>query len=144
MSEHRAEHQITTMCRLLGVSASGYYAWEQREPSARAQANEQLLARMRTIHVKSRETYGAPRMIEELQAEGLRVGHNRVSRLMRQAGLVGASRRKSCWTTRRNKDARALYLLPWPACANCLKNAAARSSISGLLRSSLRVAMVHA
>ena len=106
MSEHRAEHQITTMCRLLGVSASGYYAWEQREPSARSKANEQLVARMRTIHVKSRETYGAPRMIEELQAEGLRVGHNRVSRLMRQAGLVGASRRKSCWTTRRNKDAR--------------------------------------
>ena len=106
MSEHRAEHRITTMCRLLGVSTSGYYAWEQREPSARAQANERLLARMRTIHVKSRETYGAPRMIEELQAEGMRVGHNRVSRLMRQAGLVGASRRKGCWTTCRNKDAR--------------------------------------
>ena len=106
MSEHRAEHRITTMCRLLGVSASGYYAWEQREPSARERANEQLLERIRTIHMKSRETYGVPRMIEELVANKVKVGHNRVARLMRQAGLVGASRRKGCWTTRRNKDAR--------------------------------------
>ena len=106
MSEHRTEHRITTMCRLLGVSASGYYAWERREPSARERANEQLLARIRTIHVNSRETYGAPRMIEELVADKEHVGHNRVARLMREAGLVGASRRKGCWTTRRNKDAR--------------------------------------
>ena len=106
MSEHRAEYKITTMCRLLGVSASGYYAWEQREPSVRELANERLLARIRTIHVKSRETYGAPRMIRELRDDGSMVGHNRVSRLMRHAGIVGASRRKGCWTTRRNKDAR--------------------------------------
>jgi len=106
MSEHRAEYRITTMSRLLGVSASGYHAWKLREPSAREQANQGLLARMRTIHAMSRETYGAPRMIEELWADGLTVGHNRVARLMREAGLVGASRRKGCWTTRRNKDAR--------------------------------------
>ena len=56
MSEHRAEYKLTTMCRLLGVSASGYYAWEQREPSVRELTNERLLARIRTIHVKSRET----------------------------------------------------------------------------------------
>jgi putative transposase len=106
MSEHRTEHRITMMSRLLGVSASGYYAWKQREPSARALANHGLLARLRTIHAVSRETYGAPRMIEELRAQGVVVGHNRVARLMRAAGLVGASRRKGCWTTRRNKDAR--------------------------------------
>lgn len=106
MSEHRTEHRITMMSRLLGVSASGYYAWKQREPSARALANHELLARLRTIHAVSRETYGTPRMIEELRAQGVVVGHNRVARLMRAAGLVGASRRKGCWTTRRNKDAR--------------------------------------
>jgi len=106
MSEHWAVHRIATMSRLLGVSASGYYAWKLREPSARKKANQGLLARLHTIHAMSRETYGAPRMIEELRAEGAAVGHNRVARLMRQAGLVGASRRKGCWTTRRNKDAR--------------------------------------
>jgi putative transposase len=105
MSEHQAVYPIRVMCRVLGVSASGYYAWQQREPSARARANEQLLERLRTIHAKSRETYGVPRMHAELRDEGLAVGHNRIARLMRQAGLVGASRRKSCWTTRRDQDA---------------------------------------
>lgn len=106
MSEHQAVHPIRVMCRVLGVSASGYYAWAQREPSARERANEQLLERIRTIHLKSRETYGRPRVIEELRAEGEVVGHNRVARLMRRAGLVGASRRKGCWTTRRDQGAR--------------------------------------
>lgn len=106
MSEHRAEHQVTTMCRLLGVSPSGYYAWEQREPSAREQANTKLLERLRTLHAKSRRTYGVPRMMSELTEAGEVVGHNRVARLMREDGLVGASRRKGCWTTRRDKDAR--------------------------------------
>jgi putative transposase len=106
MSEHQAVHPIRVMCRVLGVSASGYYAWEQREPSARERANTQLLERIRTLHAKSRQTYGVPRMMVELIEAGEVVGHNRVARLMREAGLVGASRRKGCWTTRRNKDAR--------------------------------------
>jgi putative transposase len=105
MSEHRAEHQITTMCRLLGVSASGYYAWEQREPSARTRANEQLLGRIREHHLNSDGNYGRIRILKDLHAEGLVVGHNRVARLMRKAGLVGVSRRKGCWTTVRNRDA---------------------------------------
>jgi putative transposase len=106
MSEHQAEHRIRVMCRVLGVSASGYYAWEEREPSAREVANTKLLERIRTMHAKSRQTYGVPRMMVELTEAGEIVGHNRVARLMREAGLVGASRRKGCWTTRRNKDAR--------------------------------------
>src|SRR5712692_5352444 len=106
MSEHQAEHRIRVMCRVLGVSASGYYAWEQREPSARARANTRLLERIRTLHAKSRQTYSVPRMMFELNDAGETAGHNRVARLMRADGLVGASRRKGCWTTRRNKDAR--------------------------------------
>ena len=94
MSEHQAEHRIRVMCRVLGVSASGYYAWEQREPSAREVANTKLLERIRTLHAKSRQTYGVPRMMVELTESGVVVGHNRVARLMREAGLVGASRRK--------------------------------------------------
>ena len=106
MSEHQAEYRIRVMCRVLGVSASGYYAWKQREPSARERANMRLLERIRTLHAKSRQTYGVPRMMVELTEAGETVGHNRVARLMRENGLVGASRRKGCWTTRRNKDAR--------------------------------------
>lgn len=106
MSEHKAEHRIRVMCRVLEVSASGYYAWEKREPSARERANERLLERIRTLHAKSRKTYGVPRMMFELTDAGEIAGHNRVARLMREDGLVGASRRKGCWTTRRNKDAR--------------------------------------
>src|SRR5947208_1413522 len=106
MSEHQAVQRIATMCRVLGVSASGYYAWREREPSQRTRSNEDLLQRIRTIHLKSRETYGAPRVHAELRDEGVAVSYNRVARLMRAAGLRGVSRRKGCWTTRRNQDAR--------------------------------------
>jgi len=106
MSAHQAEHRITTMSRLLGVSTSGYYAWKRREPSARAKANEQLLGRIRTHHVNSDGNYGSPRILKDLRAEGLTVGQKRVARLMRRAGLVGVSRRKGCWTTVRDRHAR--------------------------------------
>ena len=94
------------MCRVLGVSPSGYYAWRTRPPSARSRTNAALLERIRTIHKDSRETYGSPRVHVDLVAEGHRHGRKRVARLMRAAGLVGASRRKGCWTTRRDRDAR--------------------------------------
>jgi putative transposase len=106
MSEHQADHTITTMCRLLEVSTSGYYAWLEREPSARATSDAALLERIRAIHEKSRGTYGMPRVHAELKAEGTSVGCRRVGRLMRRAGLQGVSRRKGCWTTRRDRDAR--------------------------------------
>jgi putative transposase len=105
MSEHQAVHPIATMSRLLEVSASGYYAWLKREPSARAISDAALLERIRAIHQKSRGTYGVPRVHAELQAEGIHVGRKRVARLMRQAGLAGVSRRKGCWTTIRDRDA---------------------------------------
>ncbi len=94
------------MCRLLGVSASGYYAWQQRPPSARAQADAALTESIRAIHERSRETYGMPRIHAELAAEGLLVGRKRVARLMRGAGLEGISRRRRGRTTRRDQDAR--------------------------------------
>jgi putative transposase len=105
MSAHQAEHRITTMSRLLGVSSSGYYAWKLREPSARTRANEELLDRIRLHHQNSDGNYGRTRILKDLHADGLVVGHNRVGRLMRTAGLVGVSRRKGCWTTVRDRDA---------------------------------------
>ena len=105
MKANQAVHKIATMCRVLGVSPSGYYAWRKRSPSNRALANAALLEDIRAIHDFSRGTYGAPRVSEEFKANTRKIGHNRIARLMKKAGIQGVSRRKSCWTTRRDKDA---------------------------------------
>ena len=97
---------IRAMCRVLEVSASGYYAWRRRMISVRKQEDEKLQQRIRTIHDRSRQTYGAPRIHAELQEQGTRVGRKRVARLMNESGLAGVSRRKSTVTTRRDRSAR--------------------------------------
>jgi len=93
------------MCRVLGVSSSGYYAWCVRPPSTRARRDGELLERILVIHTESRGTYGAPRVQEELRAQGERVSRKRVARLMRQAGLRGVSRRRFVVTTVRDEGA---------------------------------------
>jgi putative transposase len=97
---------IRAMCRVLEVSASGYYAWRRRLISVRSRENEKLQQRIRTIHDRSRQTYGAPRIHAELKDEGTSVGRKRVARLMKDAGLAGVSRRKRTVTTRRDRSAR--------------------------------------
>ena len=88
------------MCRVLGVSASGYYARLRRPPSARARADVRTCAsRSRPSTERSRGTYGAPRIHARPAAAGIRVGRKRVARLMKQAGLRGVSRRKWIPTT---------------------------------------------
>ena len=106
MSANQALHAVATLCRVLGVSPSGYYACCRRRPSARARADEALTARIRAIHTRSRGTYGAPRVQAELGAEGVHVGRKRVARLMRAAGLAGVSRRQGPRTTTRSPTAR--------------------------------------
>jgi putative transposase len=93
------------MCRVLGVSPSGYYAWRERLPSARAQADQRLLDQIRTLHAHSRQTYGAPRIHADLRETGVPCGRKRVARLMRQAGLAGASRRRAGRTTVQDRTA---------------------------------------
>jgi putative transposase len=97
---------IRAMCRVLEVSASGYYAWRRRMISVRAKEDEELQQRIGAIYHRSRQTYGAPRIHAELQEEGTRVGRKRVARLMKASGLAGVSRRKSTVTTRRDRSAR--------------------------------------
>jgi transposase InsO family protein len=99
-------YAIATMCRVLEVSPSGYYAWQSRMPSKRSMDDGVLQADIEAIHRRSRATYGVPRVHAELRAEGTCVGRKRVARLMRRAGLEGASRRKKTWTTKRDRDAR--------------------------------------
>jgi putative transposase len=107
MRANQAVFPIATMARVLGVSEAGYHAWRHRPPCAHAHADAVLLKRVRTIHATSRQTYGAPRIHAELRAEGEKHGRKRIARLMRAAGLAGASRRRSgVTTTRREKDAR--------------------------------------
>src|SRR5437870_13043100 len=107
MSAHQALFPVAAMARVLGVSASGFHAWRCRPPSAHAIADTALLKQIRTVYASSRETYGAPRVQAALKAGGEKHGRKRIARLMRAAGLVGASRRRSgVTTTRRDKEAR--------------------------------------
>jgi putative transposase len=95
------------MCRVLHVSTSGYYAWYQRQPSERTQADQKLSQRIHEIHQKSKGTYGAPRIHAELaDIDKLHVGRKRVARLMRAEGLRGVSRRKAPHATQRQPGAR--------------------------------------
>jgi len=100
IAAERAVHSIKTMCRVLGVSRSGFHAWAKREPSARALEDERLTGRIREIHRANRRVYGAPRIHAELAlGDGVRVGRKRVERLMRQAGISGMVARKRGRTT---------------------------------------------
>jgi putative transposase len=94
------------MCRVLEVSASGYYAWCKRLISARTKENQNLQQRIEAIHRRSRQTYGAPRIHAELREEGARIGRKRVARLMKESALKGVSRRRSMVTTRRDRSRR--------------------------------------
>lgn len=104
MKAHRAEFPVRTMCRVLGISPSGFYEWLSRGPSARAVADAAILERIEHYHLASRCTYGSPRILDDLADEGLRVGRKRVARLMRAAGIVGVSRRRYRGTTIRDHE----------------------------------------
>jgi len=84
----KANYPVVRLCRVLNVSASGFYAWVKRPPSARTVANAALTEPIRVVHARSRNTYGSPRVHAELRETGP-VGRKRVARLMREAGVVG-------------------------------------------------------
>jgi len=89
IAQRKAEHSVKTLCRVLGVSRSGFHAWERRPPSDRDLADAWLGECVREIHGESRQTYGARRIHAALRHRGVRVGRKRVERLMRRAGLSG-------------------------------------------------------
>jgi putative transposase len=86
---------VTTMCRVLGVSPSGYWAWLSRSTRPRPAGELTLVEAIRTVHAASRGTYGAPRIQAALRSAGWRVNRKRVARLMRHEGLAGIHRRRS-------------------------------------------------
>jgi putative transposase len=90
----KAEHPVSRLCSVLGVTRAGYYAWRGRRPSQRVLDDAELGRLIGRVFVESLATYGAPRVHAELrEAHGIRVGRKRVARLMRQLGLEGVSRR---------------------------------------------------
>lgn len=96
---HRDEYGVRMMCRALGVSRSGYYGWVERPESARARRHRVLTDRIWHFHRASRETYGAPRIRQDLLQSGERVGENTVALLMRRARIVPKTVRKFRVTT---------------------------------------------
>ena len=82
------------MCPLYGVTRGGFYAWQCRQPSARASQDARLTERIREVHTQSRGYYGSPRVARQLRCEGESVGRRRVARLMRGARLQGRSARR--------------------------------------------------
>ena len=97
---------VTTLCRVLEVSRSGFYAWMTRPQSPRARQDVQLTSLIRIAHAQSRGTYGSPRIRQDLREWSFRVSRKRVARLMSQAGLMGRQPRRYRATT----DSR--HLLP--------------------------------
>lgn len=95
----RATHGVAPLCRLLGVTSQGFYAWRKRSPSQRELSNRALSAQIRVIHAESKRRYGSPRVHDELKAQGQTIGRNRVARLMRQDGLRAKAARKFRATT---------------------------------------------
>lgn len=95
LRREKANHPVKAMCRVLGVSRSGFCAWQARPPSERAMAGAWLTEQIQTIHAETRGVCGAPRVHAELAiAHQVRVGCKRVERLMAQAGLSGLVARR--------------------------------------------------
>ena len=82
MAAHAIEFSMRVMCRVLGVSRSGYYAWRHRPQSRRSIENGLLLERIKMVHNRSRRTYGSPRVHRQLAAEGESCSRGRIERLM--------------------------------------------------------------
>src|SRR5437870_3365575 len=90
----RAQHSVSLLCSVLGVTRGGFYAWKRRGRSERSLADERLSRLLATVYEESLETYGVPRIHAELADDyGIRVGRKRVARLMRSLGIEGVSRR---------------------------------------------------
>lgn len=90
----REAFPVRMMCRKLQVSSSGYYGWRSRPVSARAQANQQLLERIQSLHAASDGVLGRRRLCDDLMDEGERCSPNRVGRLMKSADLKGIPQKK--------------------------------------------------
>jgi putative transposase len=110
-------HSLVMMCRVLGVSRSGYYAWRGRRPSRRMQENARLVEAIHSLHIEFREAYGTERMWPELNARGFACGRHRVGRLRRQHGVLTRRRRRFQRATQQERQPPSPNLLGRPLAA---------------------------
>ena len=106
---HRAEFHVVDLCRVGGVSTSGFYDWQSRRaagPSDAERLEAELVAEIRVIHARSRSAYGCPRVVGALHKQGRQVNHKRVERLMAKHGIKGRCGRRRVRTTIRDPHAR--------------------------------------
>ena len=99
---HRDRYDVVRLCRVLGVSRSGYCQWRSRLPSAQAQANAMLDAEVAAIHRASRSSYGRPRIVAQLRRQGKQVGADRVRKSLQRQGLRPVYKRPYRVTTDSN------------------------------------------
>jgi putative transposase len=111
IADHRTIFPINVMCRVLKASRSGFYAWEGRGPSLRAQENAQLVTHLQRVHVQSRENYGVVKAWKSLQLQGIACGRNRVARLRAEHDIYARRRRRFIATTRSRRTPGAPNLL---------------------------------
>jgi putative transposase len=113
IDEAKKEFPVHRLCRVLGVSQSGYFAWKSRPASRRQHGDMVLLAHVRSAFALSHGTYGSPRMTRELQDSGLAIGRRRTARLMRENGLRARQKRRFKRTTDSHHA--------WPVAPNLLE-----------------------
>ncbi len=99
IEKNSGHFQVTMMCRLLDVSRSGFYAWRRRPDSMRAIRHRHLVVIIKAIFARYRQSYGSPRILRELRADGETVSLGQVVRLMRENGLRAKHKRKFKVTT---------------------------------------------
>jgi putative transposase len=104
VDEYKAQFRIRSMCRVLGVSRSGYYAWCGRPLPRREVRNEALLVQIRETFRRSRGTYGSPRIHRALKKDGVACGRHRIARLMQLGGIVAKMEAHFRWTSTKRED----------------------------------------
>lgn len=98
----KARFPVAFMCRRLDVSRSAYYAWERKPVSNKMQEDQRLLEKIEESHKASRQTYGSPRIADDLKDQGEIVGRHRIARIMRENGIIGMPKKKFRKTTDSN------------------------------------------
>lgn len=93
IEKHENEYRVSSLCRVMQVSRSGYYAWRDRPAKSNAQTSE-LLSQIRRVHTQSRQAYGAKKTWLALKSQGVACGKHSVARLRKQAGIEARRKRR--------------------------------------------------
>ena len=106
IAEHHQEYPVATMCRVLEVSVSGYYAWRKREPSLHSREDAELANKIKGAFQSNRCVYGSPRIHAELHAQGIHCARKRIARLMRELNACTLNLRNHIYLAALKPDAK--------------------------------------